>query len=51
MLIKHQLIMMMKMRDERGWELKEEDKREKNQEGAKREEQKQKSDNKANSSW
>ena len=48
MLIKHQLIMMTKMRDERGWELKEEDKREKNQEGAKREEQKQRSDNKAN---
>lgn len=48
MLIKHQLIMMMKMRDERGWELKEEDKREKNQEGAKREEQKQRSDHKAN---
>ena len=29
MLIKHKLIMMMKMRDKRGWELKEEDKREK----------------------
>ena len=40
--------MMMKMRDKRGWELKEEDKREKNQEGAKREEQKQRSDNQAN---
>ena len=40
--------MMTKMRDERGWELKEEDKREKNQEGANREEQKQRSDNKAN---